>query len=80
MPMTRRTAAFAEIAVAIEARVAEFKVEGVKSAVIDAALNQHFETVGSLMGISARAAMWYAPEDLPASMAETIRRATSRPG
>lgn len=64
MVLTRRTAQFGELARRTEALLAQHGVD-VAGDRVDALLLQRIRHVGELMGISDRAALRYAPDDLP---------------
>lgn len=71
MAITRRTAHFGLLATLAERHLAELGYQ-VEPAVIDAALNRQCESVGALLGISARAALPHAADSSALSLAEDI--------
>ena len=78
MGLTRRTAAFASIAEEVE-RLLQGRAVDVTAAQVDAVLNHKVATVASLMRVSARTALGYAPEDTPVIVADLIAEAMAAP-
>lgn len=76
MPLTRRTAQFRALAEAIEAawRSAGGETELVDAGLVDELLNARIAHVAAMMRISPRAALRYAPDDLPAILAEALHQ------
>lgn len=71
MAISRRTARFNELATRTEALLAEHGIE-LEPAVIDRLLNAREEHVAQLMGITARTALRFAPDDLPEAIAAEV--------
>lgn len=76
MPLTRRTAQFRALAEATEAawRSAGGDPVLVDAGLVDELLNARVAHVAAMMRISPRAALRYAPEDLPAILAEALHQ------
>lgn len=64
MALTRRTPAFGDLAQRTEQLLASQGVQ-VSGAGVDAVLNHLVDHVATRMGVTARAALGYAPTDLP---------------
>jgi len=71
MALTRRTARFGDLAQAIDARLASLDIV-VPTETVDRILNHHICKVAEMMRIGDRAALLYAPDDLPDAIAQTI--------
>lgn len=78
MAITRRTARFNELATRTEALLAQRGIV-LEPASIDRLLNAREEAVAQLMGISPRAALGFAPDDLPETITAEVMRAISSP-
>jgi len=71
MALTRRTARFGEIATAADAEL-ERRGARVPAADVDRALNARVERSAALLGIEPRAALRYAPPELPVWLADEL--------
>lgn len=69
--LTRRTQRFRAMAERSEELLTEQGV-AVPAAIVDRVLNHRNAAVAVLMGISARQAIWYAPDDVPERVADEI--------
>jgi hypothetical protein len=79
MPLTRRTGKFAAIADEAERLLAERGCQATPTQV-DAVLNNKIEVVATLMGVTPRAALSYAPADTARAVANETERALSAQG
>ncbi|MGC5168726.1 hypothetical protein [Luteimicrobium sp. DT211] len=71
MALTRRTPRLGELAAAVEAELVRRGVD-VDAAAVDRALNARVERSAGLLGVSPRAALRYAPDELPAWVADEL--------
>jgi len=74
MALTRRTARFGELAAAADAEL-ERRGAHVPAAEVDRALNARVEHSAALLGIEPRAALRYAPPELPVWLADELEPA-----
>lgn len=82
MALTRRTPAFGQIAAEVDEQLVAKGIV-LDQAAVDRVLNEQVEHVGRLMGISPRAALRYAPENLASILSDRIHAyvdAQHRPG
>lgn len=71
MALTRRTGRFSDIAVSIDLECRRLAAN-ISASEVDEALNARVEQVGNLMGLSPRAALAYAPDDLALQLAAQL--------
>lgn len=75
MALTRRTQRFGELASAVEHQLAEHGLE-IDPDVVDQILRNRIDAVAEVMRVTPRTALGYAPDDLPAILADTITQAS----
>lgn len=71
MAVTRRTADFAHVAEQVDQLLLTHQLD-VPAHIVDGELNRRLEVVAQLLGTSPRAALVYAPTDLPQQVAADI--------
>lgn len=71
MALTRRGAAFRELAEAVDRGLRDHEID-LSPGEVDRILNAHVERVAQFMGIQPRQALIYAPSDLPEQVVATI--------
>lgn len=77
VPLTRKTAAFADLAVAIEADLARRRID-IGADLVDQILRNRIDSVAVVMRVTPRTALGYAPEDLPRIIGDTVEEARHR--